>query len=384
MSRQQILGRIDELTEQHCRKCPDEPQRSKSSQKCRFGCAIGTEIHGLGAQMLQMSSDKRKAKKVEVKIDMAGKKTGPECGLTKKVFLEQIASGESASSIERAWGMKHQTLPYWVKVWGLKGIDANKAKAILDNWSEGDAAAPLLRSTSKPAQAVEHKPAGLPAINASKEAEQVKELASKLQERNTAYDRMLLQNKELHEKLAEQEKVNRDLAEDRDNWKGLYEHLHASLEHQTTQLAEIQDDRDHWKQIAAQITQDRDRAFEMVEELREERDRAEIVVDCDYEVVSAPPTFESAAAEIGALVTQKNAAYGDAVARTGEFLRLLFPDGIRPEQYADALCLVRIFDKQMRIANKKDAFGESPYRDIAGYGILGVVKLGGRIHEETV
>jgi hypothetical protein len=84
--------------------------------------------------------------------------------------------------------------------------------------------------------------------------------------------------------------------------------------------------------------------------------------------------FTAIGTEIGALVQEKNAAYGDSFAKCGEFLRLCYPEGIRPEQYDDALALVRIFDKQMRIATRKDAFGESPYRDIAGYGILGVVK----------
>jgi carbon-monoxide dehydrogenase large subunit/6-hydroxypseudooxynicotine dehydrogenase subunit gamma len=32
--------------------------------------------------------------------------------------------------------------------------------------------------------------------------------------------------------------------------------------------------------------------------------------------------------------------------------------------------LARVFDKMMRIANKKDAFGESPWKDIGGYSIL--------------
>ena len=84
--------------------------------------------------------------------------------------------------------------------------------------------------------------------------------------------------------------------------------------------------------------------------------------------------FERTAEEVGKLVTEKNAAYGDSFAQCGKFLRLLFPNGIHPDQYDDALALVRIFDKQMRIATRKDAFGESPYRDIAGYGLLGVVK----------
>ena len=83
--------------------------------------------------------------------------------------------------------------------------------------------------------------------------------------------------------------------------------------------------------------------------------------------------FLRIATEIGTLVGEKNKAYGDSFAKCGEFLRILYPDGIKPEQYTDALCIVRIFDKMKRIATDKDALGESPYRDIAGYGILGIV-----------
>ncbi len=82
-------------------------------------------------------------------------------------------------------------------------------------------------------------------------------------------------------------------------------------------------------------------------------------------------TYEQLGQQIGALTDEKNTAYGSSFAKAGEFLRLLYPDGIQPEQLGDALLLVRIFDKQMRIATDKDALGESPYRDIAGYGLLG-------------
>jgi hypothetical protein len=81
--------------------------------------------------------------------------------------------------------------------------------------------------------------------------------------------------------------------------------------------------------------------------------------------------YEQIGREIGALVDEKNTAYGSSFAKCGDFLRLLYPDGIPVEKYKDALLLVRIFDKQMRIATAKDALGESPYKDIAGYGILG-------------
>ena len=43
-------------------------------------------------------------------------------------------------------------------------------------------------------------------------------------------------------------------------------------------------------------------------------------------------------------------------------------------QYGDMQLVLRMFDKMMRIANKKDAFGESPYGDLAGYSILGIAK----------
>ena len=79
---------------------------------------------------------------------------------------------------------------------------------------------------------------------------------------------------------------------------------------------------------------------------------------------------------IGALVDEKNAAYGSSFAASGAFLQLLYPNGLKPEQYAYALLLVRIFDKQMRIATDADALGESPFQDIAGYGLLGA-----RMHE---
>ena len=83
-------------------------------------------------------------------------------------------------------------------------------------------------------------------------------------------------------------------------------------------------------------------------------------------------TLQQLGTDLGALVEQKNAAYGDSFRVAGEALRLLYPDGIPPAQLDDALLLARIWDKMKRIATDKDAFGETPYQDIAGYGLLGV------------
>lgn len=87
--------------------------------------------------------------------------------------------------------------------------------------------------------------------------------------------------------------------------------------------------------------------------------------------------YKELAERIGNLVDDKNAAYGSSFDQAGDFLKLLYPDGIPVASYTDMLCVVRIFDKLKRIATRKDAFGESPYGDIVGYGLLGLYKDGG-------
>lgn len=83
--------------------------------------------------------------------------------------------------------------------------------------------------------------------------------------------------------------------------------------------------------------------------------------------------FEDVGARIGRLVEVKNKAYGSAFAKSGDILKILYPDGVAPEGYVHMLLVVRIIDKMFRIANDPRAFGESPFQDITGYGILGVV-----------
>ena len=84
--------------------------------------------------------------------------------------------------------------------------------------------------------------------------------------------------------------------------------------------------------------------------------------------------YKELGSEIGELVDEKNQAYGNSFNKAGDILRIFYPNGIEPEQYSDMLAIVRIIDKQFRIATRKDAFGESPYKDIAGYGLLGAMK----------
>lgn len=88
---------------------------------------------------------------------------------------------------------------------------------------------------------------------------------------------------------------------------------------------------------------------------------------------TSPKNFSELAAELGKLVDEKNAAYGDWNV-PGQMLKLLYPNGVKPEQMDDMLTVVRILDKLRRIATKKDAFGESPYKDIFGYSLLAIRK----------
>jgi transposase len=86
-----------------------------------------------------------------------------------------------------------------------------------------------------------------------------------------------------------------------------------------------------------------------------------------YQVVGK---YEALGKAIGALVDEKNLQYGDAFNRGGCILEILYPDGVRPDQYRDMLGVIRVIDKLFRVANGKQG-SEDPWQDIAGYGLLG-------------
>jgi hypothetical protein len=87
-------------------------------------------------------------------------------------------------------------------------------------------------------------------------------------------------------------------------------------------------------------------------------------------MIASAKTYMEIGKEIGALVDEKNKAYGDSFHKSGEILKILFPDGVAISQYEDMLYIVRVVDKLFRLATDKDAFGENPAKDIAGYSIL--------------
>jgi hypothetical protein len=84
--------------------------------------------------------------------------------------------------------------------------------------------------------------------------------------------------------------------------------------------------------------------------------------------------FEQLGLDIGRLVQRKNEAYGDSFSRSGEVLKVLYPNGIPADGLDDALLVARIIDKLFRIATNKNAFSEDPWQDIVGYSILALEK----------
>lgn len=89
--------------------------------------------------------------------------------------------------------------------------------------------------------------------------------------------------------------------------------------------------------------------------------------------------------KLGALVDEKQEAYGDSFSKSLTILRVFLESyettddngniyyNIPESVLKHLLIQVRIIDKQFRIFTNPDGdlMGESPYVDIAGYGLLG-------------
>lgn len=83
--------------------------------------------------------------------------------------------------------------------------------------------------------------------------------------------------------------------------------------------------------------------------------------------------YEQIGKKIGSLVEHKNDCYGDVTRKSGEIFKILYPNGIKTEEYTEMIALVRVMDKISRIANGNKG-DENAWKDLAGYGILGVVR----------
>ena len=80
--------------------------------------------------------------------------------------------------------------------------------------------------------------------------------------------------------------------------------------------------------------------------------------------------YTELAQQIGELLDQKHAHYGDSFGVAPHILALLYPDGIALSQYPDVLTVVRILDKLKRIATGHPEDQEDAWTDLAGYSLL--------------
>jgi hypothetical protein len=90
----------------------------------------------------------------------------------------------------------------------------------------------------------------------------------------------------------------------------------------------------------------------------------------ELESPAKPSVFLKIAQDVAVMLVDKNESYGNSYAKVGELMKILFPNGVPIDRMQEALVITRVLDKLGRLANSPEAFGESPWRDIAGYAIL--------------
>jgi hypothetical protein len=85
-------------------------------------------------------------------------------------------------------------------------------------------------------------------------------------------------------------------------------------------------------------------------------------------------SYTEIAVAIAKLTEEKQLAYGNSFEHSGKILAILYPSGVDPEHFVDLLAIARVVDKLFRIATDPNYGGESPWRDIAGYALLGAAR----------
>jgi len=80
--------------------------------------------------------------------------------------------------------------------------------------------------------------------------------------------------------------------------------------------------------------------------------------------------YHTIAQEIADLLEVKQSQYGNSVGTAPAILALLYPDGVRVEQYADLLTVVRMLDKLKRVATAAADDPEDAWLDLCGYTLL--------------
>lgn len=78
--------------------------------------------------------------------------------------------------------------------------------------------------------------------------------------------------------------------------------------------------------------------------------------------------------KVGEVVEEKQKLYGDSYGKSGNVLKILYPEGVLPQQYEDLLFVTRMLDKLFRFTSGTPTSrleqDESPVGDMVGYCLL--------------
>ncbi len=95
--------------------------------------------------------------------------------------------------------------------------------------------------------------------------------------------------------------------------------------------------------------------------------------DIEVKIIEKKPIYYRVAKMVAKLVEEKDKLYGNSIENCGKILKILYPNGVKPEQYKDMLLVMRILEEASRVANKKEGFEENPFMYISGYALLGAI-----------
>jgi hypothetical protein len=323
VNRLSVIHEIGDLTEQHCRGCLSNPARTSIRSEANayraacLACPIDKRLKDLGEQLTNHSTERRKGKIIEaieeekqMNEPKRGPKVldGPRCGLTRRIFLEQIAAGETISSVERAWAISNKNLYQWIEKWGLKKINSERAQELLE---------------AESGEVVDPKEEASTGLEVAKASDSI----PALQQRIAGYEEETAKWHEIHKEMklqvAEKTQQLSAVTADRDNWAKEY----ATLEEV---YVEVKQDRDSWrgradelKQALAEITEERAMLLATIEKAAEPT------------LKSDPNSTYQALTEIGVLQSPKDNVNHPAHYTAGGIETIAFIRAkLTPEEFA--------------------------------------------------
>ncbi|WEG14128.1 zinc-finger domain-containing protein [Pullulanibacillus sp. KACC 23026] len=121
MDRLEILRKIDDLEDNHCKPCEliKNLHVDKKVRYCRDKCRVGKELKGLGEQLLGIKKKPKREKGID---------TMPNPALTKNVYQDFKAQGKTDKEIREIYNLNPNTLIKFKRDWEI-GVRTYKTDA---------------------------------------------------------------------------------------------------------------------------------------------------------------------------------------------------------------------------------------------------------------